>query len=315
MTLDKSRSMRHQLFTVLPDGSVVIIEPTEPEQAVFNSLHDLESHLRIGRSEEMHENAAIGDSLQSTLVETFASLSHVGDGGDLVKLGPSTHYTLESGDNQFYKLESLRQLFAKRRSCRNFSPVKIRCDDLRQVLECCLAPSNWLRGEDTQVAKDLALPPTTVPARFPYPCAEVVEKLSIFVLAQRLQQVDTGIYRFDTVRSELRGHQMSGETSVPSGHLFPGNPWTDDCAVIVIIAAAGDWLSSYVNSLNLALMEAGHALQLLQLAISEIGLGSCLIGGMNYVALRGLLTEVAASQTTPLCALGIGVPASKCGGA
>jgi SagB-type dehydrogenase family enzyme len=95
-------------------------------------------------------------------------------------------------------------------------------------------------------------------------------------------------------------------------YLFMGQRWaTEAGAVVVITAVPGRSLWKYGDrGYRYFLLEAGHAMQNLNLAAIAVGLGSCNLGGFFDDELAAVV-RADVEEEFPLYAAAVGVPATR----
>lgn len=92
-------------------------------------------------------------------------------------------------------------------------------------------------------------------------------------------------------------------------YLFMGQPWVADAAVVAVISFVGARsLTKYGDrGYRYALLEAGHTMQNLNLAVAALGLGAVNLGGF-YDDELAVLCGIDIEHEVPLYASAIGHP-------
>ncbi len=119
--------------------------------------------------------------------------------------------------------------------------------------------------------------------------------------------LDPGVYHYVPA---AHGLELVRAVELPPAflaYLFMGQPWVADAAVVAVISFVGARsLTKYGDrGYRYALLEAGHTMQNLNLAVAALGLGAVNLGGF-YDDELAVLCGIDIEQEIPLycCALG-----------
>lgn len=192
---------------------------------------------------------------------------------------------------------ALNQMLVRRGSCRRFAETAIGLDALAAVLHA----GYGVTGHDHWDRVEFAT--RTVPS------GGALYPLELTVIARRVEGLAPGVYHYlpdqhaleEVLKADLPGALLS--------YLFMGqSSLTDAPALVVMSAVWGRSLMKYGDrGYRYMLLEAGHAMQNLNLACPDVGLESCNIGGFFDQELAALL-RMDIEVETPLYACALGVP-------
>jgi SagB-type dehydrogenase family enzyme len=191
---------------------------------------------------------------------------------------------------------SLTSLLEHRSSCRQFSRAALQ---LRQ-----LGALAWATYGNTGVhalgALDLAT--RTIPS------AGGLYPLELWFVISRVEGLAPGIYHYQPV---LHGIELVAEAEFLDhllARVFMGQTYAGDAAVVAVLAAVpARSLDKYGDrGYRYLLLEAGHAMQNLNITANAIGLGSCNLGGF-YDDELATLCRMDTEKQFPLYACAVGV--------
>ena len=186
-----------------------------------------------------------------------------------------------------------------RSSCRAYAARALALDHLTQVVRCGYGHGRvktWPDGSST-VAR-------------PVPSAGAFYALEIYVVVQRIDGLDDGLYLYDAARHELAPQRRPLTPPVLAPHLLGQGFLAPANAVALIAADLGPTLAKYgPRGYRYLLLEAGHVGQNLCLAATELALGSMCIGGFADREVNALLGMNGRHQAV-LYAVAFGCPSS-----
>jgi SagB-type dehydrogenase family enzyme len=176
-------------------------------------------------------------------------------------------------------MSSVVELLVARSSCRKYQQGTLP----REHLAVLLFGAGGLVGL-SEYAPGLSL------ARRATPSAGALFPLEIYVVVERVDGIDDGLYRFNATSHTLQ-LQRAGSLLRGLGPLLLDQTYFDDANVVLVLAAALEpTLRKYgPRGYRYILLEAGHAAQNVSLLATELGLGSLCIGGFSDMELNGLL--------------------------
>ncbi len=117
-------------------------------------------------------------------------------------------------------------------------------------------------------------------SRRPYPSAGARYPLEIYPLVLKCDEIKKGLYHYNVKENAL---ELLYDKNIPYWltKIRSGQQWIEDAAVIFIITGALDRTRVKYGDrgYRYALLEAGHLGQNLCLLATELGLGTCALGG------------------------------------
>jgi SagB-type dehydrogenase family enzyme len=192
---------------------------------------------------------------------------------------------------------SLGTLLEQRSSCRRFSPATIALP-----VFATLAWATYGMNRPGSYG-GLDLPERTVPS------GGGLYPLELWWLVSRVDGLVPGVYHY---LPTLHGLEQLREAQLPHQfltYLFMGQHYAADAGVIAVLAAVPSRsLEKYGDrGYRYLLLEAGHAMQNLNLAGQALGLGTCNLGGF-YDDELATLCHMDVERQFPLYACAAGVP-------
>ena len=122
------------------------------------------------------------------------------------------------------------------------------------------------------------------------PSAGALYPLDAWVVANRVDKLEAGFYRYDGASHRLWTH-LWGDLAMTLGHATEGQAWVARAPAVIVLTAAysrtarkyGKRARRYVH------MEAGHAAQNVYLQALPLGLGTTAVGAFDDDEVRRLL--------------------------
>jgi SagB-type dehydrogenase family enzyme len=194
---------------------------------------------------------------------------------------------------------ALDDAIAARVSCRRW-----RDDDLRLADLSALAGAAYgVRGRTRLGALEFL--------ERPVPSGGGLYPLELYLLARRVEGLAPGVYHYAPLHHAL---ERLREVALPRGlvaYLFMGQEYAADAsAVLALTLVAERSLWKYGDrGYRYALLEAGHAIQNVNLVAAALGLGTCNLGGFFDDELAALL-RADVEREVPLYAVAAGLPAA-----
>jgi SagB-type dehydrogenase family enzyme len=161
---------------------------------------------------------------------------------------------------------SLAEVLRSRRSRRAYGGGALSVGELATLLDAAYGVTGAIAG----TAQELRSAPS----------GGALYPLELYVVVQRVEGVDRGLYHYDPLR---RGLERLGETGpdAASGDLTPYPELLAECAAFVVVTAVL-WRSRFKygqRAYRFALLEAGHVGQSFLLAAEALGLAATPVGG------------------------------------
>ena len=186
------------------------------------------------------------------------------------------------------------EVLAERRTCREHGPGLLSLEQISALLQ---------HSVRLQAGS---------PARKAYPSPGGLHALRFSVAVRALDGCAAGLYRYDDREHSIARLPRASEQLSPlfeEAARYWGQPQRQP-QVLLLVSVRYDLLSWKYEALayRLALLEAGAAAQTLSLAAGALGIGCCLLGGINslYFDALGRHGEL---DGTPLLLLALGAPA------
>lgn len=133
--------------------------------------------------------------------------------------------------------------------------------------------------------------------------------LELHVLARSVDGLDPGVHHYVPTHHGLEAVRDGLVPSRLTTYLFMGQPYAAEAAAVIVLAGVpGRSLWKYGDrGYRYLLMEAGHVAQNINLAASQLGLGTCNLGGFFDDELAGLL-RLDVEEEFPVYAVALGRP-------
>ncbi len=183
----------------------------------------------------------------------------------------------------------LMESLARRRSVRAFTQDAVSLADGAELL--------WA-AQGVSAAGDLRTAPS----------AGALHPLHVFLLAQRVRELDPGLYRYQPA-----AHALEPLGPLPAGWptAVAGQAWITAAPLVLAIAAATDRTAARYGSraARYVAIEAGAAAQNLALRATALGLGCVCVGAFHDDLLRRELRLAAGLD--PLLLVPVGHPAAR----
>lgn len=194
---------------------------------------------------------------------------------------------------------ALLQLIGRRSSCREYAAKPLALDSLAALL----AGAYGLTRPVT-IPEGLQLMARAVPS------AGGLYPLELYVLLQRVDTLDDGLYHYNVVDHALEPLRMGIERTSLAECVLAA-PFLENANALVFVSAVFDrTLHKYgPRGYRYILFEAGHAAQNLCLLAAERDLGSLCVGGFRDAALNHLLELDPRTEAVVYC-IGVGHPAA-----
>jgi SagB-type dehydrogenase family enzyme len=169
-----------------------------------------------------------------------------------------------------------RSILEGRRSLRHYQPQALTLDELSYLL--------WL----TQGVKEVTSRPSTLR---PVPSAGARHAFETYLLANRVENLPTGLYRFLAGTHQLAELDTRPEiTELLTAACDHKQPVRGGAAVFFWVAVQERMFYRYgERGYRYLLLDAGHICQNLYLAAESIGCGACAIGAFDDLALNAQL--------------------------
>lgn len=192
---------------------------------------------------------------------------------------------------------TLADTVTSRLSCRRFTPTPLGPVTLATLLKVAYGVlETILLGNQEYLER-------------PVPSGGGLYPLELYVFAQRVDDIDPGIYHYAVLPHALEQVRSLALPRQIIGDLFLGQPYVGDAASVIALTAVmerslwkyGDRGYRYV------LFEAGHVAQNLNLMATAMGLGCLDIGGFFDSDVAGLL-DLDTENEVPLYGVAVGSP-------
>lgn len=173
--------------------------------------------------------------------------------------------------NQAFCL-SLEQVASSRQSTRSFISTDVSQQQLLDVLRSAYGYTNTRRNTP-KIGSDYSLVVFTVNS--------------------------TGSYQYNPESNSVEAHDLTVNKETIRSYV---QDWPSDASEVLVIV----WNENLMDNYYFASAEAGCLAQNVHLVAASLGLGTCVVGGINSGSLRTAL-ELSANLT-PLCAMPLGYP-------
>ncbi|MBK8445946.1 MAG: SagB/ThcOx family dehydrogenase [Micropruina sp.] len=143
----------------------------------------------------------------------------------------------------------------------------------------------------------------------PPPSGGGLYPLELTLLVRAVENLEPGVYHYVPAANGLERVQSIELPAAFLTYLFMGQPWVAEAAVITVLSfAGGRSLTKYGDrGYRYALLEAGHTMQNLNLAVAALGLGCVNLGGF-YDDELAVLAGIDVESELPLYCCAIGRP-------
>jgi len=185
-----------------------------------------------------------------------------------VKIHFKTYPRLDKIRLKKIKQTKLTSILRKRRSTRNFTGEAISLKDLSYILLNSGGISFFTKDGDFNTSKRN------------YPSAGARYPLEVYSLILNCEDVEKGLYHYD-VKDNLLELLLEKDLSKWIIKALGGEVWATKSSVIFIITSVLDRTKIKYGDrgYKYSLIESGHLAQNISILSTELGLGSCAIGG------------------------------------
>jgi SagB-type dehydrogenase family enzyme len=139
--------------------------------------------------------------------------------------------------------------------------------------------------------------------KYPYPLGGSFSVHEHYVLALRVDGLGHAAYSYDFL-----GHALKLITPISRNgtveSLLGGRTWATDAHVLIVLASFPN-RRNYLNSEQMAMVEAGHVLHNLSLVGTFLGLRGCLLGGASPTGLARFLDFTGERSLVNVIAIGM----------
>ncbi|MFJ1730841.1 SagB family peptide dehydrogenase [Streptomyces sp. NPDC088254] len=250
----------------------------------------------------LHENSKLREHFRErdAINSAYGTPADASTGTDTAR-GPSAepNLVLPLPDVRDVRSLPLEEAIARRRSRRRFGPAPLAADELSALLHYSSGVTGW--GATTDGGR--------VPLRAT-PSGGALYPIDAYAYVRRVERVPRGLYRYDPLTHGLvatgRPADAGEQLSAHSAHRHV----LDDAAVVVVLAGAfGRTQAKYLErGYRIALMEAGHIAQNLQLVAAARRLRACGVTGFVDDTVNGVLGLPATGGSQALYLLAVGRP-------
>lgn len=248
-------------------------------------------------------------------VDCAASVRHGGFdgvGAMLAAMGPAPPPSAEPigcGNDLSLPLPAANdfdQLLRQRRTCRNFDAAAgLPLAEVARLLHRVLgAQGERQQGDGLRLLQKNA------------PSAGALHPTEGYLLAQRVDGLEPGIYHYDACRHHLRPLRLcaGADLRALTLHALAGQEWFVDAACQLVLTSRFERLAwkyrGHSKAYRAALLDAGHVSQLLYLAATSAGWGAFVTSAINDRPLEALL-GVDPLREGSLAIAGFGVRAAE----
>ncbi|MCK1516514.1 SagB/ThcOx family dehydrogenase [Bradyrhizobium sp. 190] len=181
---------------------------------------------------------------------------------------------------------------AGRRSCRLYSGAPVAAKVIADLAFCSFGISD---GRQLRCA----------------PSAGGLYPLELYIIAMNVTELDAGLYHYD-VRAHGLTELVKGDLSPQLVTAMPGLEGVEKSAALMVFTAVfGRSKIKYgERAYRFVLLEAGHAMQNICLAATDIGVGVCPVGGFVDDSLNDLL-NIDGIEEAAVYAVTMGTPADS----
>ena len=192
---------------------------------------------------------------------------------------------------------SLGDTLANRKKCRSFeTSSSLTFEELSSVLF-------WSAGMRPDMKEDAER------SRRFYPSAGALYPLEIYVCAQRVTDLEPGIYHYSVRYHALE--KVLPQEHIPQFNETLGYPWSREAPLALLTTLVWDRITSKYRDFgyHLANIEAGHLAQNIQLVSIALGLTSTSLVGFNEKSMAKLL-DLDPDVESPLYLSVVGKPST-----
>ncbi len=175
------------------------------------------------------------------------------------------------------KQTAFDEILSKRKTCRNFDPAQsISADDLATMLHRV-----W------GVIGTLELAPGAVAVKKNSPAGGGLHATEAYVLVQRAEGLEPGIYHYLSMRHALEPLQKHTQEEMRDlmYRCVAGQQWFQDVPVMVVMAARFDRLfwkyRRHAKAWRVVHLDVGHLSQTMYLSASDLALGAFVTAAIN----------------------------------
>lgn len=145
----------------------------------------------------------------------------------------------------------------------------------------------------------------------PVPSGGGLYPLELYLLVRRVDGLQPGAYHYFPLCHMLELIKLLEVPDAMLAQLFLNQPYLADAAAVLVIAAnLGRTMHKYEDrGYRYVLLEAGHAMQNVNLVAAALGAGACNAGGFFDSYLANLL-GIDLEREAPLYCAGLGMPAT-----
>ena len=184
-----------------------------------------------------------------------------------------------------------------RRTWRKFSSAKVKQETFSNLMQLSFAVQNWL-----------TIPKVGKLARKTSPSGGALHPLETYVMARRIEGVESGIYHYDAIGRKLQKIREGLSTATIQKYLA-GQWWFRDAAFVIFLTAVfgrTQWKYDYARAYRAILIEAGHLCQTFCLTATWLGLGPFCTIAIKDTAVEDALKINGISESV-IYAMGAGV--------
>lgn len=197
------------------------------------------------------------------------------------------------------KEAGLHHALLKRRSVREFLPIAITKPQLESILYYSLA---YLPFRSSEVS-DLC--PVELRDRRSSPSGGGLNAIQGYVYIRNVEQIPAGLYYYNPSAHQL---ELVGQNSdFCLGTALSGQFFAEDIPFGIFLACQFDrlwWKYPHSRAYRVALLDAGHISQSIQLIATSLGLSTWVSAAINEACLESVIGEI--NQIAPLLFVGAG---------
>jgi SagB-type dehydrogenase family enzyme len=165
--------------------------------------------------------------------------------------------------------ETLQAVMLRRRSSRNVSG-EIEFAQLATLLVQSLGPTAVVQNESAGIAQAIRA----------WPSAGGLYPIDTYVIASRVQGVDSGIYHYNPILGALEHLPSRSVEAVLRDGFFWQDFVLSSSVVVVLVAVFDRSVAKYgERGYRLVILDAGHAAQNILLTAEQLSLGAVAVGG------------------------------------
>jgi SagB-type dehydrogenase family enzyme len=198
----------------------------------------------------------------------------------------------------------LQSTLSKRRSVREFLPVALTKQQIELILYYSLAylPSRGLATSQ--------LCPDELRHRRSSPSGGGLNAIEGYVYINNVAQIPPGFYYYNPVEHQLESIKTDDDFSL--GHALNGQFFAEDIPFGIFLTCQFDrlwWKYPHSRAYRVALLDAGHISQTVQLVSTALGLGTWVSAAIDEACLEPILGD--SHQSAPLLFVGAGVSTGR----